>query len=48
MKKINIPVKEIKRYVASFSIQKNIKFSNINKVANKLAKAFKNFKVIKF
>ena len=48
MKKINISIKEIKRSVASFSIQKNIKFSNIDKVANKLAKAFKNFKIIKF
>ena len=35
-------------YKTNFSITKNIKFSNTNKIANHLARAFKNFKVLKF
>ena len=48
MRKINLSIKELKRYKLKFSVQKNIKFSNANKVARKLAKAFKNIKVLKF
>ena len=48
MKKINLSIKQLKRYKVKFSVQKNIKFSNIEKVARKLAKAFKNYKVLKF
>ena len=48
MKKINLSIKELKRYKVKFSVQKNIKFSNTNKIANRLARAFKNFKILKF
>ena len=48
MKKINLSIKELKRYKVKFSVQKNIKFSNTNKIANRLARAFKNFKTLKF
>ena len=48
MKKINLAIKKLERYKVKFSVQKNIKFSNINKIANKLARAFRNFKVLKF
>ena len=40
--------KTIKVYRPKFSIQKNIVFSNTNKIVNKLARAFKNFKPFKF
>ena len=40
--------KTIKAFSPKFSIQKNIAFSNTNKIVNKLAKAFKNFKPFKF
>ena len=40
--------KELKRYKVKFSVQKNIKFSVTNKIANRLARAFKNFKILKF
>ena len=46
--KINLSIKELKRYKVKFSVQKNIKFSNTNKIANRLARAFKNFKILKF
>ena len=48
MKKRNLRIKELKRYKAKFSVQKNIEFSNIEKVARKLSRAFKNFKALKF
>jgi|TARA_B100000809_G_scaffold88390_1_gene86833 hypothetical protein len=48
MKKISLRIKQLKRYRVKFSTQKNIEFSNIEKVARKLSKAFKNFKVLKF
>ena len=48
MKKIGLRIKELKRYRTKFSVQKNIEFSNIAKVARKLSRAFKNFKVLKF
>ena len=35
-------------YRPKFSVQKNIAFSNTNKIVNKLARAFKNFKPFKF
>ena len=41
MKKISLRIKQLKRYRVKFSTQKNIEFSNIEKVARKLAKAFK-------
>ena len=31
-----------------FSVTKNITFANYGKIANNLAKAFKNFKILKF
>ena len=40
--------KIIKTFRPKFSIQKNIGFSNTNKIVNKLARAFKNFKIFKF
>ena len=40
--------KTIKAFGPKFSIQKNIAFSNTNKIVNKLARAFKNFKPFKF
>ena len=40
--------KNIKAFRPKFSIQKNIAFSNTNKIVNKLARAFKNFKPFKF
>ena len=48
MKKIGLRIKELKRYRAKFSVQKNISFSNANRIANKFAKAFENFKPLKF
>ena len=48
MKKVNLAIKELKRYKVKFSVQKDMKFSNINKIANNLARAFRNFKVLKF
>ena len=48
MRKINLSIKTLKRYKVKFSVQKNIKFSITNKIANRLARAFKNFKVLKF
>lgn len=48
MKKTNKSIKNHEPYKVKFSVQKNIKFSNINKVANKLARAFKNVKTLKF
>ena len=48
MKKINLSIKELKRYKVKFSVQKNIKFSITNKIANRLARAFKDFKILKF
>ena len=47
-KKIGLYIKELRPYKVNFSIQKNINFSNINKIANNLARPFKNFKVLKF
>ena len=41
-------IKELRPYKVNFSIQKNINFSNIDKIANNLARPFKNFKVLKF
>ena len=40
--------KTIKAFRPKFSIQKNIAFSNTNKIVNKLVRAFKNFKPFKF
>ena len=40
--------KTIKAFGPKFSIQKNIAFPNTNKIVNKLARAFKNFKPFKF
>ncbi len=40
--------KTIKAFRPKFSVQKNIAFSNTNKIVNKLARAFKNFKPFKF
>ena len=48
MKKIKLAIKKLERYKVKFSVQKNIKFSNINKIANNLSRAFRNFKVLKF
>ena len=48
MRKINLSIKELKPYKVKFSVQKNIKFSNIDKIANRFARAFKNLKVLKF
>ena len=48
MKKINLAIKELNPYKVKFSVQKNIKFSNIDKIANRFARAFKNLKVLKF
>ena len=47
-KEIGLYIKELRPYKVNFSIQKNINFSNINKIANNLARPFKNFKVLKF
>ena len=47
-RKINLSIKTLKRYKVKFSVQKNIKFSTTNKIANRLARAFKNFKILKF
>ena len=38
----------LRDYRLKFSVQKNISFSNAQKVANKLARAFKNVKPLKF
>ena len=40
--------KTIRGYRLKFSIQQNISFSNANRIANKFAKAFENFKPLKF
>ena len=40
--------KTIRGYRPKFSAQKNISFSNANRIANKFAKAFENFKPLKF
>ena len=48
MKKINLSIKEPRRNPARFSVQKNITFSNSDKVARKLSKPFKNIKEIRF
>ena len=40
--------KIIKAFRLKFSVQKNIAFSNTNKIVNKLARAFKNFEPFKF
>ena len=40
--------KIIKAFRPKFSVQKNIAFSNTNKIVNKLARAFKNFMPFKF
>ena len=47
-KKIGLYIKELRPYKVNFSIQKNINFSNTNKIANNLARPFKNLKVLKF
>ena len=47
-KKISLYIKELRPHKVNFSIQKNINFSNINKIANNLARPFKNLKVLKF
>ena len=47
-KEIGLYIKELRPYKVNFSIQKNINFSNINKIANNLARPFKNLKVLKF
>ena len=47
-KKVGLYIKELRPYKVNFSIQKNINFSNINKIANNLARPFMNFKVLKF
>jgi len=48
MRKINLSIKELKRYKVKFTVQKNIKFSITNKIANRLARPFKNFVMLKF
>ena len=48
MRKINLSIKELKRYKVKFSVQKNLKFSMTKKIANVLSRAFKNFKILKF
>ena len=70
MKKINLPIKELKpnkigfrstvsiykekfsdeeiTFKPKFSVTKNITFSNYGKIANSLARAFKNIRVLKF
>ena len=48
MKKINLSAKELKYYKVKFSVQKSIKFTMANKIANRLARPFKNFKALKF
>ena len=40
--------KTIRGYRLKFSIQQNISFSNANRIANKFAKTFENFKLLKF
>ena len=40
--------KTIKAFRPKFSVQKNIAFSNTNKIVNRLARAFKNFEPFKF
>ena len=40
--------KTIKTFRPEFSIQKNIAFSNTNKIVNELARAFKNLSHFKF
>ena len=40
--------KIIRGFRPKFSVQKNITFSNVNRIANKFARAFKNFKPLKF
>ena len=40
--------KTIRGYRLKFSVQQNISFSNANRIANKFAKAFDNFKPLKF
>jgi len=47
MKKIK-DGKTIKTFKPKFSIQKNIGFSNTNKIANNLAKSFKRLQPFKF
>ena len=48
MKKINLSAKELKYYKVKFSVQKSIKFTITDKIANRLARPFKNFKALKF
>ena len=38
----------IRGYRLKFSIQQNISFPNANRIANKFANAFENFKPLKF
>ena len=46
MKKINLSIKVPKHYKVKLSDQKNIIFSNTNKIANQLASAFNNEKTL--
>ena len=48
MKKINLSIKKLEPYKVKFSIQKGVKFSYSKKIANRLARAFKNLKILKF
>jgi len=48
VKKISLSAKKLAPYKVRFSVQKNINFSNANKIANNLARAFKRFKPLKF
>ena len=48
MKKMNLSTKELKYYKVKFSVQKSIKFTIANKIVNRLAGPFRNFKALKF
>ena len=48
MKKINLSAKELRYYKVKFSEQKSIKFTIANKIVNRLAGPFRNFKTLKF
>ena len=48
MKKINLSAKELRYYKVKFSVQKSIKFTIANKIANRIARPFRNLKALKF
>ena len=48
MKKISSSVKKLIRYKVKFPVQKNTKFSNIDKIGINLVRSLRNFTLFKF